>query len=62
MGRLWWGEEGQGLAEYGWTIVLVAIVVILILGVLGMIAWRYWFDIYNAWNVVWGVPTATLTP
>lgn len=28
-------ESGQGLAEYGWIIVLVAIVVVVILGVFG---------------------------
>jgi Flp pilus assembly pilin Flp len=53
MGRLWWGEEGQGLAEYGWTLVLVAIVVVLVLAALGLIVRTHWQQIADAWDSVW---------
>lgn len=33
--RLWTGEEGQGMAEYGLILALVAVVVILALTALG---------------------------
>jgi Flp pilus assembly pilin Flp len=41
-------EEGQGLAEYGWTIVLIAILVVVVLVVLGTVIntelWQHAWD------------------
>jgi len=46
-------EEGQGLAEYGWTIILIGILVIIILGVLGLIIANHWQQIVDTWNNIW---------
>jgi Flp pilus assembly pilin Flp len=47
------GEEGQALVEYGWTIVLIAILVVALLFVLGMIVFDMWTVIVDAWEAVW---------
>ena len=46
-------EEGQALAEYGWTIILVAILLIVILAVLGAAIFDLWDEIADAWTLVW---------
>jgi Flp pilus assembly pilin Flp len=46
-------EEGQALAEYGWTIVLVAILLVVILAVLGAAIFDLWDEIADAWVLVW---------
>jgi hypothetical protein len=46
-------EEGQGLAEYAWTIILMAILLIIILGVLGMAVFDLWAVVSDAWIWVW---------
>lgn len=47
--QLWWREEGQGLAEYGWTLVLVAVLIVAILVVLGLAIYDLWDVIVQAW-------------
>jgi hypothetical protein len=42
------GEEGQGLTEYGWTIVLVGILLMAILIVLGGAVFGLWETAYDA--------------
>lgn len=49
----WRQEEGQALAEYGWTIVLVAILIITILLVLGLVIYDLWDVIAQAWADIW---------
>jgi Flp pilus assembly pilin Flp len=46
-------EEGQGLAEYGWTLVLVAILVVILLSVFGLIVRGHWQIIADAWTNIW---------
>ena len=53
--RLPLGEEGQGLAEYGWSIVLVAIFIVVILIILGG-------AIFDLWAGVWETLKGIFTP
>jgi Flp pilus assembly pilin Flp len=47
------GEEGQSLTEYGWTIILVAILVLVIVAVLGVAISDLWQEIVDAWVTIW---------
>ena len=46
-------EEGQALAEYGWTLILVAILIVAILMVLGLAIFDLWDVIAQAWADIW---------
>mgnify|MGYP000550181377 CR=1 FL=1 len=58
--RLPSGEEGQGLAEYGWTIVLVGILLMAILIVLGGAVIGIWQAAYEALRDVFAPESETL--
>lgn len=42
-------EDGQGLAEYGMLIVLVAILLVILLAVFGQQLEAFFLEIVNAW-------------
>lgn len=46
-------EEGQGLAEYGWSIILIAILVVVILALLGLTVFDLWDVVAQAWTDIW---------
>jgi Flp pilus assembly pilin Flp len=48
------GEEGQGLAEYGWTVVLIAILLMAVLIALGGATTGLW---EKAWHALEGAFT-----
>ena len=50
--RIRFGEEGQGLVEYGWTTVLVGILLMAIIIVLGGAVLGLW---QKAWEALQGV-------
>jgi Flp pilus assembly pilin Flp len=61
--RIYFGEEGQGLAEYGWTIVLVGILLMAILVVMGGSVLGLWQRAWEALQDVFGPePEALLQP
>ena len=49
----WQQEDGQALAEYGWTIVLIAILIIALLILLGTVIFDLWDVIAQAWADIW---------
>jgi len=53
MEHFWSREEGQGLAEHGWTLLFVAILIVVILALLGLAIFDLWDVIGNAWTDIW---------
>jgi Flp pilus assembly pilin Flp len=53
MEHFWSREEGQGVAEYGWTLLLVAILIVVILVLLGLAVFDLWEVIADSWTDIW---------
>ena len=57
------GEEGQGLAEYGWTVVLIGILLMAVLTALGGATTGLWEKAWHALEQAFtSGPDATLLP